>query len=111
MSAKIPLTHRDYASSITVISRDEGKHKEEVLDWKLLAELKETLVILMGVANLEKNVEKLLKYGKGKDTPIAIIESGTTKQQRTIIGRYNKDCKGVNEILRNQIIIFDKIAS
>lgn len=64
----------------------ESTKKKEILDWKLLAELKGTLVILMGIANLEKNVERLLKFGKSKDTPIAIIEKGTTKHQRTTIG-------------------------
>lgn len=87
MYAKIPITHRNFASSLTVITGHEGKHKEkEILDWKLLARLKGTLVILMGVSSLEKNVERLLKNGKSKDTPIAIIEKGTTKHQRTTIG-------------------------
>jgi uroporphyrin-III C-methyltransferase len=56
------------------------------LDWELLARSKGTLVILMGIGMLERNVEELLKHGKTPETPVAIIERGTRPDQRVTIG-------------------------
>jgi len=76
--AGIPVTHRDYASMVTFITGHEDPTKEETgLDWELLARFEGTLVILMGVSMLERNVKELTKYGKSIDTPVAVIERGT----------------------------------
>jgi uroporphyrin-III C-methyltransferase len=85
--AGIPITHRDYASMVTFITGHEDPEKEETaLDWELLAKFEGTLVILMGVGMLERNVKKLMKYGKSVDTPVAVIERGTRPDQRVTIG-------------------------
>ncbi|MHC1565934.1 MAG: uroporphyrinogen-III C-methyltransferase [Candidatus Syntropharchaeales archaeon] len=86
--AGIPVTHRDHASSVTFITGHEGEHKEEeVLEWDVLSRLSGTLVILMGVGGLRHNTERLLESGKNPETPVAIIENGTRKNQRVITGR------------------------
>jgi uroporphyrin-III C-methyltransferase len=85
--AGIPITHRDYASMVTIITGHEDPEKEETaLDWELLAKFEGTLVILMGVSMLERNVKELMKYGKSIDTPVAVIERGTRPDQRVTIG-------------------------
>ncbi|HIH37176.1 MAG TPA: uroporphyrinogen-III C-methyltransferase [Methanocellales archaeon] len=84
--AGIPLTHRDYASMVTFITGHESAKEALAIDWGLLAKLKGTLVILMGVKNLQRNVDKLLKNGKNPKTPVALIERGTTEEQRIAVG-------------------------
>jgi len=84
--AGIPLTHRDYDSAVVILTGREAR-QDGRLDWELLAKLKATLVILMGVTVLEKIVERLLKYGKDPNTPVAIVEKATTDKQRVIVGK------------------------
>lgn len=85
--AGIPITHRDYASMVTFITGHEDPTKEDTaLDWELLARFEGTLVILMGVSMLERNVKELLKHGKSVDTPVAVIERGTRPDQRVTVG-------------------------
>ena len=86
-SAGIPVTFRGYASSVTIITGHEDPTKgQTALDFKALASLQGTLVILMGVRRLEENVRALVDNGKGPDTPVAIVESGTTERQRVTVG-------------------------
>ncbi|MCX9011385.1 MAG: uroporphyrinogen-III C-methyltransferase [Candidatus Methanoperedens sp.] len=85
--AGIPVTHRDYASMVTFITGHEDPTKGETgLDWELLARFEGTLVILMGVSMLERNVKELVKHGKSIDTPVAVIERGTRPDQRVTVG-------------------------
>ncbi len=85
--AGIPITHRDYASMVTFITGHEDPDKEDTaLDWELLARFQGTLVILMGVSMLPRNVKELVKHGKSIDTPVAVIERGTRPDQRVTIG-------------------------
>ncbi|HEY3272737.1 MAG TPA: uroporphyrinogen-III C-methyltransferase [Methanocella sp.] len=86
-SAGIPVTFRGYASSVTVLTGHEDPTKgTTALDFKALAALQGTLVILMGIKRLEENVRALMDNGKSPETPIAIIENGTTKDERTTVG-------------------------
>jgi uroporphyrin-III C-methyltransferase len=86
-SAGIPVTFRGYASSVTIITGHEDPAKgEKALDFKALAALQGTLVILMGVKRLEDNVRALLDNGKSPETPVAIVESGTTRDERVTVG-------------------------
>lgn len=85
--AGIPITHRDYASMVTFITGHEDPDKDDTaLDWELLARFQGTLVILMGVSMLPRNVKELVKHGKSIDTPVAVIERGTRPDQRVTIG-------------------------
>lgn len=83
----IPLTHRKYASQVTVITGHEDPTKPEpALDWQLLARQRGTLVILMGVKNLPQIAESLVGNGRDPDTPVAIIENGLRENQRVTTG-------------------------
>jgi uroporphyrin-III C-methyltransferase len=82
-SMGIPLTHRKYASQVTILTGNEDPTKAEpALDWKLLAQMRGTIVILMGVANLGKIAAVLVENGKDASTPVAIIERGLRKDRR-----------------------------
>jgi len=84
--AGIPLTHRDYNSSFTVITGHQARQGKSRLEWDKLSSGEDTLVILMGVANLEEIVRGLLKQGRKPDTAVAAIGWGTTLQQAVIVG-------------------------
>ncbi|HUL62924.1 MAG TPA: uroporphyrinogen-III C-methyltransferase [Methanocella sp.] len=85
--AGIPVTFRGYASSVTVLTGHEDPTKgATALDFKALAALQGTLVILMGIRRLEENVRALLDNGKPPETPVAIIESGGTDAERVTVG-------------------------
>lgn len=84
--AGIPITHRDYASSFHVITghlREDDKENPEI-NWNALANVNGTLVFLMGVANLQKISSNLIKEGKSKDTPVALISWATRYNQRVV---------------------------
>lgn len=82
--AGIPLTMRNEASAFTVIS-GHLHAGSKTYDWASLASVA-TLVILMGLKKLPEIIEKLIRHGKSPDTPIALIRSGTTKDQKVITG-------------------------
>jgi len=86
-SVGIPLTHRKYASQVTILTGNEDPTKAgPALDWKLLSQSRGTIVILMGVANLGRITEVLINNGKSKKTPVAIIERGLRKDRRVTTG-------------------------
>jgi uroporphyrin-III C-methyltransferase len=86
-SVGIPLTHRKYASQVTVLTGNEDPTKRgPALEWQLLAQLRGTIVILMGVANLGKIADALIRNGKAGTTPVAIIERGLRKDRRVTTG-------------------------
>ncbi|MBN1234445.1 MAG: uroporphyrinogen-III C-methyltransferase [Methanotrichaceae archaeon] len=82
--AGIPVTHRGVASSLIIVTGHEEPGKETPLDWKAIAALGGTLVVLMGVSRLEKNVEALIAAGKSPRTPAAMVEKGGWSEQRMI---------------------------
>ena len=84
--AGIPITHRDHASSFHVITghlREDDKENPDI-NWNALANTNGTLVFLMGVSNLQKISSNLIKEGKSKDTPVALISWATRYNQRVI---------------------------
>src|SRR5208337_2150264 len=86
-SVGIPLTHRKYASQVTILTGNEDPTKPgPALDWELLARSRGTIVIIMGVANLGTIAAVLMKHGKDPQTPVAIIERGLRKDRRVTAG-------------------------
>jgi uroporphyrin-III C-methyltransferase/precorrin-2 dehydrogenase/sirohydrochlorin ferrochelatase/uroporphyrin-III C-methyltransferase len=79
--AGIPLTHRDYAQSV-VFATGFRKHGVLELDWPMLARPGQTVVIYMGVSRLADICRELIAHGLPASTPVAVIERGTTAQQR-----------------------------
>ncbi|CAB5098010.1 Uroporphyrinogen-III methyltransferase (EC / Uroporphyrinogen-III synthase (EC [Olavius algarvensis associated proteobacterium Delta 3] len=85
--AGIPLTHRDFTSTLAFVTGHEDPTKSETsIDWKSLARGIGTLVFLMGVKNLPSIVSRLTGNGMPADTPAALVRWGTTTHQRTVTG-------------------------
>lgn len=95
--AGIPLTHRTYSSSVAIVTGHRAKNAETVVNWSKLAGSVDTIVILMGVESLESTANKLMEGGLNTNTPVAIIEWGTLKRQRSLIGKLGTIAKEAEE--------------
>lgn len=80
----IPLTHRKYDPAVVFITGQESKER---LNWKALAQLNATIVVLMGLANIEKICSSLIENGKDPETPVAVIEKGFLPDERVVVGK------------------------
>ena len=79
----IPLTHRNYAQSCTFVT---GNLKNGTVDlnWPALAAADQTIVFYMGLKTLATICDELIKHGRAKTTPAAIVQQGTTRNQRVL---------------------------
>ncbi len=85
--AGIPLTHRHLSSAFTVITGHEDPAKNDSgINYRALAQIGGTIVIMMGVNRLGEITRRLLNHGMDSQTPAAIIQSGATPRQRTFVG-------------------------
>lgn len=83
--AGVPLTHREHAQSVHLITIGcHGELSEQ--DWTALARQRQTLAIYMGVAKLALLTRQLLAHGRAPSTPFALIEKGTMPDQRVVTG-------------------------
>ncbi|MDK2975212.1 MAG: uroporphyrin-III C-methyltransferase [Methanofollis sp.] len=83
----IPVTHRRFASQVTILTGHEDPTKgASALDWELLGRSRGTIVVLMGVKNLPKIASALVENGRRPDTPVAVIERGMRPDQRVTVG-------------------------
>jgi uroporphyrin-III C-methyltransferase/precorrin-2 dehydrogenase/sirohydrochlorin ferrochelatase len=84
-AAGIPVTHRGLAHEFVVVSGHVAPDDPaSLVDWEALARLRGTLCVLMGLKNLPAIARTLLEYGKADETPVAVIQEGTTKSQRVV---------------------------
>lgn len=84
-AAGIPVTHRGVAHEFTVVSGHVAPDDERSLvDWAALAKLRGTLVVLMGVDKIGAIAETLVAHGKSPETPVALVQEGTTAAQRRV---------------------------
>jgi uroporphyrin-III C-methyltransferase/precorrin-2 dehydrogenase/sirohydrochlorin ferrochelatase len=83
--AGIPLTHRDYAQSVVFVTghlQDGGMG----LNWTALAQARQTIVVYMGLLGIDVLCRELVAHGLPASTPAALIQQGTTAQQRVLAG-------------------------
>jgi uroporphyrin-III C-methyltransferase len=73
LSAGIAVTHRDRASSVAIVTGHQASEHEDRVDWQALSKV-DTLVVLMGIHNIEHITRKLMAAGLAPDTPAAIIQ-------------------------------------
>lgn len=83
--AGIPLTHRDHAQSCIFVT-GHLKDGSMNLDWDALVRPKQTVVVYMGLHGLDMLCKELTKHGLPDSTPIAIVQQGTTPNQRVVTG-------------------------
>lgn len=84
--AGIPLTHRDYAQSVIFVTGNMKSGKLD-LNWDQLIKPRQTVVVYMGLDGLSELFSQLMRYGMDANMPVALIEQGTTTQQRVITGK------------------------
>jgi uroporphyrin-III C-methyltransferase/precorrin-2 dehydrogenase/sirohydrochlorin ferrochelatase len=80
----IPLTHRDYAQSVRFVTGHLKDHSLN-LPWAELVHPTQTVVFYMGLVGLPSICAQLIAHGRGGDTPIAVIQQGTTPQQKVVV--------------------------
>ncbi|MFH1898731.1 MAG: uroporphyrinogen-III C-methyltransferase [Candidatus Desantisbacteria bacterium] len=105
--AGIPVTHREYASSLCIVTGHESIDKA-IVPWENIAGI-ETIVILMGVSNLQEIVQKLLESGKSSDTPVAVIHHGTTNRQKTVVSTLAEISHDAASIQAPAIIVVGRV--
>ncbi len=85
--AGIPVTHRDYASSVAFVTgHSAALRSDSNINWEQLATAVDTLVVYMGVAHLRQIVERLITHDRDPETPVSLVRVGTTPQQQVVQG-------------------------
>lgn len=85
--AGIPVTHRDFASSLAIVTGHEDPAKLDTsIHWEQLSTGSDTLIFLMGVAKIEYIRDQLIRWGRSLHTPVALIRWGTRIEQETLTG-------------------------
>jgi uroporphyrinogen III methyltransferase/synthase len=96
-SAGIPITHRDYASNIGIITGHFNRNADQQAhDWDALAQL-DTLVVLMGVTRSQQIANNLMKAGKAPETPVAIVGWGATPRQNSYVTTLETLSEGLDD--------------
>lgn len=102
--AGIPLTHRDYSSSVAFVSGVNNRDVNDEQYWKNIANGADTICIYMGVKSLPHICEKLIQHGRPASTPAAVIYCGTTAVQETVVSTL-RDISGEAKHLKNPSMI------
>ena len=111
--AGIPLTHRGLAQGVQIVTGHSQKDLPLELDWKALADVNKTIVIYMGLANIDLITHELIAAGLPIDTPAAAIQNGTTTCQRRVLSTLSmlaSDSKAAN-IQAPVIFVIGKVVS
>ncbi|RKU30097.1 uroporphyrinogen-III C-methyltransferase [Candidatus Poribacteria bacterium] len=105
--AGIPVTHRDYASSVAFVTgHSAALNPESKINWVALATAVDTLVIYMGVGHLSQIVDRLIENGRDKLTPVSLVRVGTTPNQVVVQGTLEDIVEKTQEIgLKSPAII------
>jgi uroporphyrinogen III methyltransferase/synthase len=83
--AGIPVTHRDFNSTVAFVTGNEDSTKNDTsIEWEKISTGCGTIVFYMGMSNLSHIVERLTTFGRPADTPVAIIRWGTRPEQKTV---------------------------
>ncbi len=109
--AGIPVTHRGVASSVAFVTGHAAKGEPQDINWRALAQGVDTLVFLMGVNNLPPIITALTEAGRSSETPVALIEQGTTPAQKVVVGTLTNILEKAGEIQAPAIIIIGEVVS
>jgi len=103
--AGIPLTHRDYSQSCMFITGHE-KNGELNINWNNLTNENQTIVIYMGLNSLPTIAQNLIDYGMRKDMPIALVQEGTTENQKVVVSTISRvNAKILKTDIQSPVII------
>ncbi|MEI6730113.1 MAG: uroporphyrinogen-III C-methyltransferase [Pseudomonadota bacterium] len=108
----IPLTHRDLSNNVRYVTGHAKANKLD-LDWEKIVNPAGTLVIYMGLANVNLICENLIKHGLPENFPIAVIENGTLDNQRIVVGELLDiaDKVKIADLQSPSLIIVGKVVS
>lgn len=109
--AGIPVTHRDYSSSVAFITAVNKPGMDKEAYWQHLAQGPETLCIYMGVKRLPEICELLVKFGKNSQTPVALVHMGTATSQHTVTGTLQDITNKAKEITNPAMIIVGDVVN
>jgi uroporphyrin-III C-methyltransferase/precorrin-2 dehydrogenase/sirohydrochlorin ferrochelatase/uroporphyrin-III C-methyltransferase len=109
--AGIPLTHRGLAQGVQIVTGHSQSDKPLELDWKALADANKTIVIYMGLANVELISQNLIAAGLSKNTPAAAIQNGTTSQQIRVLTTLSDLSSATSMLQAPVIFIIGKVVS
>jgi uroporphyrin-III C-methyltransferase len=108
----IPLTHRKYSSSVVFVTgHEDPQKKKEQVRWRNLAKSAETIVIMMGLSRIDVISKELVAGGLSKNTPVAVIQNGTSEKHRMITGTLGNIEERIkkNKVLPPSIIIIGNV--
>jgi len=108
--AGIPLTHRNMGRSFTVVTGHTLTGTYDFENWEHLSG-SDTLVILMGMRNLQKIISLLLRFGMPNSTPVSVIQRATFKNQKTVTGTLSTICEIAKDMSSPATIIVGELAS
>lgn len=101
--AGIPVTQRGMTTAFTVVAGHTGG-SDSSIDWEAIARIG-TIVFLMGVEHLPEIVPQLIAYGRAADTPVALIQEGTTPNQLIVTGTLTDIVQKTREIRPPAVLI------
>ncbi|WP_318376865.1 siroheme synthase CysG [Enterobacter sp.] len=105
----IPLTHRDYAQSVRLITGHLKTGGE--LDWANLAAEKQTLVFYMGLNQAATIQAQLIAHGMERDMAVALVENGTSVKQRVVSGSLNELGELATQVASPALIIVGRVVA
>lgn len=110
--AGIPLTHRDFVSSLMIITGHEKKGKPDTRhNWKAFVESESTLVFVMGMANLAQICQNLLNAGMDPAMPAAVIYRGATPMQKSVISTVSNLPYAAKDLTNPAVIVVGRVVS
>jgi uroporphyrin-III C-methyltransferase len=104
-SAGIPVTHRGVSSQVTVASG----HDPEALDYEALARAPGTLVLFMALSGLTEIAARLVAHGRDPQTPAAVIGSGTTADQRTVVATLEEIAEAAADVEPPALVVIGEV--
>lgn len=109
----IPVTHRDFCSSLHIITGHKKKGKEYDIDFEALVRTRGTLVFLMGITAMEDICSNLMAAGMSPDMPAAVLQKGTSARQRRVVATVGtlKAASDAAKIETPAIIVVGKVCT
>lgn len=112
--AGIPVTHRDHAAAVTIVTGHECEElARDPLRWRAMAETGHTLVILMGLTHLASIAARLVEAGRPPETPAAVVQEATTPRERAVSGTLADIAERVNRagIAAPAVVVVGNVAA
>jgi uroporphyrinogen III methyltransferase / synthase len=107
--AGIPVTQRGVTTAFTVVAGHTGGAEADI-DWAGISRIG-TIVFLMGVEHMSKIVDQLIAHGRSADTPVAVIQEGTTRNQLVLVGTLANIVQKAESIRPPAIVIVGEVVN